>query len=298
MPGMGRAIVRVGSVELAVAITGEGPPVLLLHGYPQTHVMWRFVVDRLRAEYTLVVPDLRGYGESAKPPGDLRHATYSKRTMAADMLRLMAGLGYERFAVIGHDRGARVGHRLALDAPGAVSRLAVLDIAPTHYLFHHVDRELANGYFHWFFLTQPEVPERLIEADVEGWTRWILDRWTSDTRPIDPAAADEYVAGMSSPGAVHASCEDYRAAATIDLDLDEADVGAGRRVRAPLLALWGEDGRMGRMYDIARIWTDYADEVSGRAVGGGHFVAEEAPDETSEALLAFLRDPAAWEASL
>ncbi len=298
MPGVARSLVRVGEIELAVAVTGEGPPVLLLHGYPQTHVMWRHVVDRLAAEHTLVMPDLRGYGQSEKPPGDSRHTTYSKRAMAADALRLMEGLGHERFAVVGHDRGARVAHRLALDAPGVVRSLAVLDIVPTHYLFHHVDRPLADGYFHWFFLTQPELPERLIGADIEGWTRWVLDRWAGDARPIDPAAVDEYVAGMSSPGAVHASCEDYRAAASIDLELDDADVSAGRRVQAPLLALWGDEGRMGQLYDVGRIWTDYADEVSGRAVRGGHFVAEEAPEETSDALLAFLRDPAGWEATL
>lgn len=298
MSGVDRALVRVGEVQLAVAVAGQGPPVLLLHGYPQTHVMWRHVVARLRHDHTLVVPDLRGYGESAKPPGDPRHVAYSKRSMAADMLRLMQGLGWERFAVVGHDRGARVGHRLALDAAGAVEALGVLDIVPTHYLFNHVERELADGYFHWFFLTQPDLPERLIGADVEGWTRWVLDRWASDKRPLEADAVDEYVVAMSRPGAVHASCEDYRAAATVDLDLDDADIGAGRKVRAPLLALWGEEGRMGRLYDVGAIWTDYADEVSARAVSGGHFVAEEAPDETAEVLAAFLRDPPAWEAAL
>lgn len=291
-------MVPVGDLELAVAMAGSGPPVLLLHGYPQTHVMWRHVIHRLAPHYTLVAPDLRGYGESSKPAGDPEHTTYSKRAMCGDLLRLMQCLGHDRFDVVGHDRGARVGHRMALDAPGAVRTLAVLDIVPTHFLFHHVDRELAESYFHWFFLTRSELPESLIGQNVDGWTRWILASWASSARPIEEVAVEEYVAAMRRPGAVHASCEDYRAAASVDLVLDEADIAAGRRVGPPLLALWGEDGRMGRMYDIAQIWTEYADDVSARAVPGGHFVAEESPEETSAALLAFLGDPEAWEAQL
>ena len=277
------------TVRVRAQVGGSGPPVLLLHGYPQTHAMWHRVAPALAEHHTVVAADLRGYGDSAKPPGGGDHAAYSKRAMAADQAGLMAALGHERFAVVGHDRGARVAHRLCLDHPGRVTRAAVLDVVPTRHVFGHVDRALAQTYEHWFFLSQEgDLPERMVGADPGLYLRAKLARWSADPDAFGERAVEEYVRCFSSPEAVHATCEDYRAAATIDLEHDDVDARAGRRVTAPLLALWGARGFVGSAYDVLGVWRTYADDVQGEALDCGHFLPEEAPGATTAALLGFL----------
>jgi haloacetate dehalogenase len=262
---------------------------LLLHGYPQTGVMWHRVAPRLAERFTTVVPDLRGYGASGKPGGAPGGSLYSKRVMAADQVAVMRKLGFERFAVVGHDRGARVGHRLTLDHPDAVTRLAVLDIVPTRHVFRHADEIMARVYFHWFFLSQPfDLPERLIGADPEFFLRWCLSRWSADEAAFHPDAFAEYLDAFVQPETVHATCEDYRAGAGIDLEHDEADLDA--RISCPLLALWGANGFVGRAYDPLAVWRERGTDVRGQAVPGGHFLPEEAPEETLAALLPFLTE--------
>jgi len=273
---------------IAAWIGGDGPPLLLLHGYPQTRTMWHQVAPRLAAAgWTVIAPDLRGYGESGTPPPTPDGATHSKREMARDQLALMSALGFGRFEVIGHDRGARVAHRLALDAPEAVARVAVLDILPTRTLLRQTDLGFASAYWHWFFLLQQGgLPEHMIGADPEWFVGEILDRWSAYPDRIDPVAAAEY-AHRFTPGAIAASCADYRAAAGPDLAHDDADAAAGRRVTQPLLALWGARGAMGRMYDVLAAWHEVAERAQGAAVDSGHFLAEEAPLETLAALEPF-----------
>jgi haloacetate dehalogenase len=276
-------------VRIHCAVGGEGPPVLLLHGYPENHLIWHLVAPALAKDHTVVLADLRGYGDSDKPAPGPADEEYAKHTMGHDQLLLMRALGFERFAVVGHDRGARVAHRLALDAPDAVSALAVLDIVPTRYIFTHVDRALATAYFHWFFLQLGGgVPERLIGNDPEFWLRSLTTPLLMPGSRLDPAALREYVRCFSTPETIAASCSDYRAAAGIDLDHDTAD--ADRRVECPTLALWGEHGFVGRTYDALAIWREYASDVRGHAVRSGHFLPEEAPDEVIAALRTFLAE--------
>lgn len=275
---------------LHVTRHGEGPPVVLLHGYPQTHRMWdRVVPGIVAAGHEVVAPDLRGYGDSDKPAGDPGHRRYAKRTMAADVVRLMDELGHDRFAVVGHDRGARVGHRLALDHPERVERLAVLDIAPTLHMVEHADAAFATGYYHWFLLAQPDaLPERLVGADPEYYLREKLRRWSAPGFVFDEDAVRDYVRCFATPEAVHASCEDYRAALGPDLDDDRAS--RGQRLACPLLVLWGAAGFVARTYDVLDVWRGYADDVRGHAVPGGHFCAEESPAEVLDALVTFLAE--------
>jgi haloacetate dehalogenase len=280
----------VGEAVIAYEAAGAGPPLLLLHGYPQTRTCWHRVAPALAERFSVVAADLRGYGASSTPPDGERHAGYSKRAMAGDMVRLMERLGHERFALAGHDRGGRVAHRLARDHPERVSRLAVLDIVPTATLFGTVDQAVATSYYHWFFLIQPDgLPETMIGHDPEWFLRETVRRWSGSATPVDEWAIREYARWFSRPEAIHATCEDYRAGASIDLEHDTAD--AGRRLACPLLALWGEEGRMGRIYDVLGTWRAVADDVRGRAMPGGHFVPEEAPDETVAELSAFFADP-------
>jgi haloacetate dehalogenase len=282
-----RADQTVGGVRIATWVAGSGPPVLLLHGYPETHVMWHAVAPSLTAGHTVVLTDLRGYGASDKPPAGRDHAEYAKRSMAADQLGVMTGLGFDRFAVVGHDRGGRVAHRLALDHPEAVERLAVLDIAPTHYMVTTTDLRMARAYFHWFFLAQPpDLPERMIGADPGGWVRSRFDRAHAGSRPVHPDAVDAYVSAFSDPAAIAASCEDYRAALTIDLAHDTAD--RDRRVECPLLVLWGQDGFIAARYDPIEVWRAYAGDVQGQSLPTGHFIPEEDPDGTAAVLGAWL----------
>ncbi|MBB4682886.1 alpha/beta fold hydrolase [Amycolatopsis jiangsuensis] len=278
--------VAADGVRIHCMVGGSGPPVLLLHGYPQTHAIWHQVAPALAADHTVVLADLRGYGDSDKPapgPGD---AEYSKRTMARDQLLVMESLGFPRFGVAGHDRGGRVGHRLALDAPEAVSALAVLDIVPTRYAFAHTDKDFGLGYYHWFFLAAGNgIPERLIGADPQFWITARMTARHHGGTAFDPAAMAEYVRCFSAPAAIAASCSDYRAAAGIDLVHDEED--ASRTVAAPLLALWGEHSFVGRSYDVLGIWRDYAGDVRGHALPCDHYLPEEQPELVTEALRGF-----------
>lgn len=266
---------------------GNGKPLLLLHGYPETHLMWHKIAPRLAQEFTVVVPDLRGYGDSSKPKDDPEHYNYSKRAMAQDMVEVMTRSGYEEFFVVGHDRGARVGHRMALDHAPRVKKLAVLDIAPTYKMYTTADKTFATIYYHWFFLIQPyDFPERLIGSQPEYYIRTCLTRWSADAAAFPPEVVEEYVRCFSNPATIHATCEDYRASATIDLRHDEADMS--QKVMCPLLALWSEKGFVGRKYDVLETWRERADNVRGGALPGGHFIPEEAPDETYSAIHEFL----------
>jgi haloacetate dehalogenase len=269
---------------------GSGPPVLLLHGYPQTHAIWHRVAPRLAERFTVVAADLRGYGDSGKPPSAPDHGPYSKRAMAQDLVEAMGLLGFETFHVVGHDRGGRVGHRLALDHVARVRSLATLDIAPTLAMYEATTMEFARAYYHWFFLIQPEpLPERMIGLDPEFYLREKLRGWSQGRWPFDDAAFAEYLRCFRDPATIHASCEDYRAAATIDLEHDRRDRDAGRRVRCPVLALWGERGTVHRCFRPLDEWRRAADgAVSGRPLAAGHYLPEEVPDEVVGELLPFL----------
>lgn len=264
---------------------GQGSPVLLLHGYPQTHVMWHKVAPHLAKDFFLVVPDLRGYGDSSKPPDGENHSGYCKRATAQDQVEVMEQLGFKQFAVVGHDRGGRVAHRMALDHPDRVTKLATLDIVPTHKLYNDVTKEMASIYYHWFFLIQPApFPETLIGNNAEFFLNSMLGRLKP--KAITPEAFAEYLRCFSDPATIHGTCEDYRAGASIDLIHDEAD--RGRKVTCPMLALWAEKGLMHRKYDVVAVWRDYAEKVNGKALPGGHFLPEEAPVETLAELRTFL----------
>ena len=284
--GFAQERVVTSGAEINLRVGGKGPPLLLLHGYPQNHVMWHRVAPALAERFTVVCSDLRGYGDSSKPPGGGDHATYSKRAMAEDQVRVMEELGYRRFSVAGHDRGGRVAHRMALDFPEAVQRLAVLDIAPTLTMFRRADMEFGMTYYHWFFLAQPfDLPERLIGADPDFFLEWKLGAWGSGIEVFDPEALAEYKRCFADPATIHASCEDYRAAASIDLKHDEEDLE--RRIDCPLLVLWGDKGFVGRTYDVLAVWREKAERVGGASLPSGHFVPEEAPEETLASFLDF-----------
>lgn len=277
-------MIDVGEVTLRVRYGGNGPPLLLLHGHPQTHMMWHRVAPRLAREFTVVMPDLRGYGDSGKPPTTPDHTPYSKRSMARDQVALMALLGFERFGVAGHDRGGRCAYRLALDHPERVRKLAVLDIIPTGEAFRRTDMTFAMGFWHWFFLAQPyPLPERLLEASPDSYY------FRSGRERFHPEALADYLRCCHNPATIHTMCEDYRAGATIDYQLDEADRGA-RRIECPVLALWSGQGELQEWYDVLAIWREWAVDVQGQAIDAGHYLAEEAPDETYTALRAFFAD--------
>lgn len=277
-------------ITLRVRTAGTGPAILLLHGYPQTHAIWHKIAPLLvEAGFHVVVPDLRGYGDSSKPASELDHSTYSKREMAKDQALLMEHLGHETYAVVGHDRGARVAHRLARDWSDRIAALCVMDIAPTEHMYANTDMPFATGYFHWFFLIQPSpLPERMIEADPEFWLRSEITAWSQgNTAAFAEEAMEEYVRCFAKDGGVHATCEDYRASATIDLAHDQAD--DGKKLPVPVQAIWGAKGLVGRTYDVVDVWSQYAEQAEGLAVPGGHFVPEESPLEATEALVEFLK---------
>jgi haloacetate dehalogenase len=283
--GFQRKQVETSGATINFVVGGSGPPLLLLHGYPETHAMWHRVAPDLARDFTVVAADLRGYGDSSKPDGGADHAAYSKRAMAQDQLEVMRSLGFDRFAVAGHDRGARVAYRLALDHPNVVKKLAVLDIVPTHWLYSNVNRLIATAYYHWFMLIQPfDLPERLIGADPEYYLRTSLDRWSgSGLAGFDAAAVAEYVRCFCTPEAVHATCEDYRAGATIDFQDDAEDCGK-RKIACLTLALFGRGlARLG----AASVWNEWCLDVRGAELPCGHFLPEEAPVETYEALREF-----------
>jgi haloacetate dehalogenase len=284
--GFQRRLIETSGARINLVVGGSGSPVLLLHGYPQTHMMWHRVAPRLARQHTVVAADLRGYGDSSKPESAADHSTYSKRAMAEDVAEVMSALGHKQFAVVGHDRGARVAYRMAFAHPERVTKLAVLDVVPTHFIYANANRLVATAYYHWFMLIQPKpLPERLIGADPEFFLRTSMERWSgSGLGSFDEAAIAEYIRCFSDPATIHATCEDYRAGASIDFEQDAAEHGM-RKIRCPTLALYSKRLEVWRPLDI---WREWADDVSGGAVDCGHFLPEEAPDKTYEALSAFL----------
>ena len=281
--------VQTEETDIHLVHGGEGPPLLLLHGYPQTHVMWHRVAPVLAQRFYVICPDLRGYGDSGKPTSRPDHSPYSKRAMAADMAQVMSALGYESFLVAGHDRGARVVHRLALDYSDRVLKACVMDIVPTYHMYQHTDQAFAQGYYHWFFLTQPDgLPERLIGGDPEYYLREKLNRWSAPGAVFDEAAVREYVRCFNDPATIHATCEDYRAGASIDLVHDEGSLGT--KVTCPLLVLWGSKGFVNRTYNVLSVWREYAFDVNGGTLACGHFLAEECEGDVVRELTTFFGD--------
>ena len=291
-PGFARRRVPTSGAEIHLRVGGDGPPVLLLHGYPQTHACWHRIASPLAERFTVVAPDLGGYGDSGVPPSDSEHRAYSKRVMAQDQVEVMRALGFERFAVVGHDRGARVAYRMALDHPERVARLVVLDIVPTAEMWRRIDKEVATAIYHWFFLIQPDgFPEAMIGHDPDDFLERLVTAWAGDRARIAPEAMAEYRRCFRRPEVIHATCEDYRAGATVDFAEDEADRAAGRRIACPVLALWGGHSFVaGERFDPMAIWRAWATDVSGGAIEGGHFLPEEAPDAVLTRLLPFLDD--------
>lgn len=283
---------EVSGGRLRLRRGGNGPPLLLLHGNPETHMMWSKIAPALAARFEVICPDLRGYGGSFKPPASADHTPYAKRAMARDMAELMAGLGHERFQVGSHDRGARVAHRLALDYPDRVTRLAVLDIIPTLAHFERTDMRFALGYYHWFWFAQPHpFPETLINVAPELWFKAHVTRG-GDQMPafFTPEAAADYLAAARDPAMITGMCEDYRAAASIDLVHDRESRAAGEKIRCPLLALWGARNFVGRLYDALAVWREFAaGPVSGGPVDCGHYLAEEAPEAIRDAFWGFFQ---------
>jgi haloacetate dehalogenase len=282
--------VTVTDGELRLRTGGSGPPLLLLHGNPQTHAMWHLVAPRLAERFTVICPDLRGYGQSFKPDATADHAPFAKRAMAGDMVELMEALGFSSFRIVAHDRGARVAHRLALDHPDRVVRMALLDIIPTIEHFERADMAFGMGYYHWFWLAQPHpFPENIICAAPVDWFRGHTSREPKNDDFFHPLALADYLAAVDDPSMIRSMCEDYRAAASIDLDHDQASRAENERIRCPLRVLWGEKGKIGEWYDPIAIWREYCSaDVSGGPVNSGHYLVEEAPREVLEHLLPFL----------
>jgi haloacetate dehalogenase len=285
MAGLERRRLPGDGIEVDALVGGSGPPLLLLHGYPQTRMVWRGVAAQLMNHFTLVIPDLRGYGRSDKPRDDPANQTYSKRTMARDQMATMAALGYRRFSVAGHDRGGRVAYRLALDHPEAVERLAVIDIVPTAQVFD-AGMPVAMGLFHWAFLAQPyPLPERMLEASGDLFATHLFERWAAPGFRFDPVVLQDYLACMAQPESIHASCADYRAAWAVDRLDDLADRGQ-RKITQPLCVLWGNQGASHQNDPIA-VWREWAEQPTGRGLPVGHFVPDEAPSDTAAALRDF-----------
>ena len=266
------------------------PPLLLLHGHPQSHAMWHRVAPALAGRFTVVMMDLRGYGDSGRPPSDAQHTPYSKREMALDAMAVMRHHGFERFQVLAHDRGARVAHRLAADHPDAVERLMLLDIAPTLSMYNNTSEAFAKAYWHWFFLIQPPpLPEALIESDPARFVRSVMGKRHAGLAAFAPQALAEYERCATIPGTAHSICEDYRASASIDLDHDRADVAARRQLQQPLRVVWGEHGAVGQCFDVLGLWRARARDVNGRALPCGHYIAEENPAALLEQAFQFFR---------
>lgn len=284
-PGFRRHTIETSGTSIHVVTGGNGPP-LLLHGFPQTHILWRKVAPELAKSYTLVMPDLRGYGDSGKPPAGDNHVNYSKRSMARDQVEVMDQLGFRQFGLVSHDCGSRVAHRLVLDHPDRVSKLVLMDICPTHHMYKTADKEMASAYFHFFFFIQPApFPETLIGRSVDETLTFFMGSVMPNG--IDQEAYAEYRRCFSDPATIHAACEDYRAAASIDLEHDETDMD--QKIACPLLVLWGAKGLVGRKYDALSIWRERATLVSGKALPGGHWLPEECPEEMLAEIEPFLR---------
>jgi haloacetate dehalogenase len=278
-PGFKAMKVQTSGATINLVTGGGGPPLLLLHGAPFTHIAWRLVAPELAKRYTIVAPDLRGYGDSSKPPDGDNHVNYSKRSMALDNVEVMKQLGFNSFPVVGHDRGGRVAHRMALDHPDKVTKVAVLDIVPTHYLYTHVTIGFVQSYFHWFNYLRPAPgPENELKATNDA----AAARATTDVQK-------EYSRAQSDPANIHGMCEDYRAGASIDLEHDQAERDKKNKIRAPFLTLWAERGAMGRLYDVMAIWREYAANVSGKGLPGGHNLQEDSPNEVLAEVLGFLK---------
>jgi haloacetate dehalogenase len=287
-PGFSTELIKTSGTTIHVLRKGTGRPLLLLHGYPETHLTWHKVAPRLAEQFSVIVPDLRGYGKSGKPQDGKRHENYSFRAMAQDQVDVMRHYGHERFLVAAHDRGARVTHRLCLDHPESVEKACLMDIAPTLTMYRGTNQEFATKYMWWFFLIQPfPLPERMIGCNAEFFLQEIVGGLNKTPGAIAPDVMKEYVRAFSDPDAIHASCEDFRAAADIDLEMDEADDEAGRKIRCPLHALWGARGTIAASWDVLATWREKcAASVTGRALDCGHFLQEERPQD----LLAELRD--------
>jgi len=280
---------EVNGIEVAGHVGGSGSPLLLLHGHPQTRAIWHKVAPELMKHHTLVMTDLRGYGDSSKPQGTPDHSNYSKRVMAQDQVEVMKQLGFDRFDILAHDRGARVAHRLAMDHADSVSRLIMLDIAPTLAMYEKANNVFARAYWHWFFLIQPSpMPERLIEADPAAYIRDLMGRRSAGLTPFDPLALAEYMRCIALPGAAHGMCEDYRAAAGIDLIHDREDIAVGKKLVMPTMVLWGEEGVIHQCFKPLREWQAIAKDVVGEPVPCGHYISEEAPEILLQKIIPFL----------
>ena len=290
LDGFTTATANLPDCAIHYASAGTGPAILLLHGHPQTHIVWRKIAPQLvAAGYRVIAPDLRGYGDSDKPISDERHTPYAKRTMAQDQINLMAHLGIKTFSVVGHDRGGRVAHRLALDHPEAVEKLVLLDIAPTKTMYDLTNKEFATRYFWWFFLIQDNgLPETMISHDPAYFLRRHIAGQVKVQGAVSEAVMAEYLRSYQRPETIHAICEDYRASASIDLEHDDAD--KDKRITAPLLAIWGAQSVVGALYDVTQTWRDKADNVQGIALDCGHAIPEEAPDALHDYILTFMQD--------
>ena len=288
-PGFKSELIEVNGVKIMTRKGGSGQPLLLLHGHPQTHAIWHRVAQQLAESHTVVMTDLRGYGDSSKPQGSQDHLNYSKRVMALDQVEVMRHFGYAQFDVLAHDRGARVAHRLALDHPKAVKRLVLLDIAPTLAMYEKTSNQFARSYWHWFFLIQPApLPERLIEADPAAYVRDVLGRRSAGLAPFDPRALAEYVRCLELPGTAHGLCEDYRASASIDLVHDQLDIDKKNFLQQALLVLWGEQGVVNQCFEPLKEWSKLAVNVKGHALPCGHYIPEEAPELLLNQVQSFL----------
>ena len=286
-PGFTKKRIRTSTATINLVTGGSGPAVLLLHGYPETHAMWHKVAPALARDYTVVCADLRGYGDSSKPKGLPDHSNYSKRALAKDMVEVMEALGHSRFHVVGHDRGGRVGHRMARDHGKRVQSLTVLDISPTLKMYQSTDKAFATAYYHWFFLIQKyPLPEKLLARQVPHYILGRIGRGKSGLKHFSREAQREYVRCFRDPRTIHATCEDYRAAATIDLEHDRKDLG--RKIAMPVLVLWGKQGVIARMFKPLSDWREVARDVRGRAIDCGHFLPEEKPVEVLTELRRFL----------
>ncbi|MEH6625560.1 MAG: alpha/beta hydrolase [Motiliproteus sp.] len=279
---------RINGIDISYRIGGHGPALLLLHGHPQTHTIWHKVADTLAEHFTVIAADLRGYGDSSKPSASQNHVAHSNRVMAQDMVDLMKSLGLEKFSILAHDRGARVSHRLAMDHPNLVERMTLLDIAPTLSMYTQTNEEFARAYWHWFFLIRPApLPEALIESDPELYLRSVMGSRSSSMSPFTDEAFGEYLRCLRQPGSATGICEDYRASATIDLEHDRADIKEGRKLSCPLLVMWGDEGTVGRCFKPLDEWRQVADQVQGKPLPAGHYIAEEVPEQLLAELLPF-----------
>jgi haloacetate dehalogenase len=290
--GFSTEMIATAGTRICTLRKGSGPPLLLLHGYPQTHFIWHKIAERLSDEYSVVLTDLRGYGDSGKPEGGERHANYSFRAMAQDQIDVMHHLGYGEFYVAAHDRGARTAHRMCLDHPAAVRKVCLLDIVPTLRMYQDTTKEFATRYMWWFFLIQKApLPEHMIGADPQFFLEQHFTLQNGTPGALTADAMKEYVRCFCTPEAIHASCEDYRAAADIDLEMDEADQRNGRKVSCPLHALWGAKGAIGKLWNVIDVWKQHANgPVSGKALDAGHYLTEEQPEEVLHELLRFFRE--------